>query len=474
MKKFPFVSILIVNYNGRHLLEDCLSSLQNISYPKNSYEVIVVDNNSSDDSVPFMQKHYPQVQVIRSDENLGFTGGNVLAYKHAKGEYLVLLNTDVRVDPSWLTALVQAASDQDIGVVSSRLRYFLPFVELTIDSAAVPKSKVFNTIDHSPIGVLIEDIVCEPSSISWLVNYKSGFYDRKLGEICTRRTSGKASVLLPFDPYRKENVYTITMHGLESTESLSIPVRLVINKNVHSELILQPYEAQQVVLRLHNEDVEGCLRWLVQNAGNIVLSDGYSKDRGSVIISRDTERREFYEEESSYFDNRTELLAACGASCLIKREVIDHVGFFDGYYFMYYEDVEFSLRAWRAGWKIFYEPESIGYHKHRATTGAEESAFFLSQVERNHLALVIAHFPKRTVIVQIFAFLLRFTETTVKYAVFQFMENEARANVWRMKFEGRKSALRYLTRSIVRLLKNRIDFDRYWPIDRLQMRKMMY
>lgn len=421
-----------------------------------------------------MLKKFPRAKLVKSDSNLGFTGGNTLGLKQAKGEYIVLLNSDVTVDRKWLSALVDAAHDPKVGIVSSKLRYALPFIELTIDSAAVPRSKVFQTIDHSPIGVLVEDIICDPLSISWLVYYKSGFYEKGDGAICTRRTSGRATVFLPFDPKRKTNDYMVTLHGFESAEPISLPVKLSINGKVCKQAVLHPYESRQFELHVGIKDLRKHPRWLIQNAGNVVLSNGYSKDRGNVVASRDAERREHYEEESEYFEKKTELLAACGASCLIKRDVIDNVGFLDGYYFMYYEDVEFSLRAWRAGWKIMYEPRSIGYHKHRATTGAEESAFFLALVERNHLAFVITHFSLITAIGELYYFSLRMAVTTIKFFVFQFMDNESRSHTWRMKFEGRKAALKYIVNSSIRLLKTRIDFNRYWPINRKIMKKMLY
>lgn len=474
MKKTPFVSIVIVNFNGRHLLEECLSALETVDYPSRSYEVILVDNNSSDDSVPFVLKKFPTVTVIQSSENGGFTGGNILGFSKAKGEYIVLLNSDVVVDKHWLASLVQTAQDKSIGIVSSRLRFFLPFVELVIDSGAVPKSKVFHTIDHSPIGALIEDIVCSPSTLSGLVQYKNGFYDKKDGEIKTRRTSGKSTVLLPFDPSKKVNEYILTLHGLESKETMTIPVTLSIGDSFAKTITLQSHEAQQVTLHVDCEDVQEEYIWLIQNAGNIILSNGYGKDRGNVILMRENERLEQYEEESSYFEKPASLLAACGASMLIKRDVIDHVGFLDGHYFMYYEDVELSVRAWRAGWKVVYDPMSIGYHKHRATTGSDESSFFLSQVERNHLAFVITHFPLLTVAGELILFFMRVGVTTLKCVVFQFRDNEARARIWRQKYEGRKVAFQFILKSFFRLWKARSDMNRYWPIDQKAFLKMLY
>jgi hypothetical protein len=471
---YPLISIIIVNFNGCDLLGPCLTSLAQLTYPQRKIEVIVVDNNSLDDSVLFVTQNFPQVVVVQNSENLGFTGGNIAGYKVAKGKYIVLLNSDVTVDKNWLTTLVARAKDPQIGIIASRLRFATPFVELLIESAAVPRSKVFRTIDHSPIGVLIEEIVCETPALSDLVYYKDGFYDRQDGEISTRRTQGKARVLLPFKLDQPEATYLVTLHGLASAEKVAMPVNLLINGQKIRSLALEHHETIQLTLKVSKSDVDKSFIWLVQNAGNVVLRSGYGKDRGSVVMMRDTEQKEFYEEESAYFLKPTELLSACGASCLIKREVIEKISFFDDTYFMYYEDVEFCLRTWRAGWKIFYEPLSVGYHQHRATTGSEESAFFLHLVEKNHLAFVITHFPLEIVAKELSLFLARFGMTFLKYLVFQFSDNETRADIWRKKHEGRKAALFSLFRSAGNLLKTRYAMNRMWPINQSKLQKMLY
>jgi O-antigen biosynthesis protein len=474
MVKKPKVSIIIVNFNGRHLLDECLQSVRQLDFPQSQYEVILVDNNSSDDSVPYVRSHYPWVNVVISDRNLGFTGGNNLGFQHATGEYIVLLNNDVRADKNWLKELVKAAQPADVGLVSSRLRYAIPFLELAIQSQAVPKSQISVGIDHSPVGVLIEDIVCEDGLSSNLVWYKNGFYDKKMSEVITRRTNGNAKVLLPFDQRQTSHVYKITFHGLETNEMLTIPVELTIGGKVVFKTILRPYQVKQVDLVLKRSTVQKHFIWLIQNAGNIVLRTGYGKDRGSLLMYRENEVREGYEEENPYFLQPTELLSACGASCLIKRAVINHVGFLDGHYFMYYEDVEFSLRAWRAGWKIAYAPESLGYHRHRATTGGEETAFFLEHVERNHMLFVISHFPLSTVISELFLFTIRFMITMLKSFIFQFNENEGRSREWRIKFCGRKAAFMYVVRSFPRLIYARIKLAQYWPIDHKKLFNKTY
>lgn len=104
MSSNPLVSIIILNWNGRALMEKCLPSVLNATYP--NFEVIIVDNASSDDSVSWVQKNHPDVRLLALTENGGFSIGNNAGIAIAKGEYMVLLNNDVEVDSDWLAPLV--------------------------------------------------------------------------------------------------------------------------------------------------------------------------------------------------------------------------------------------------------------------------------------------------------------------------------------------------------------------------------
>jgi GT2 family glycosyltransferase len=116
-----FVSIVIVNYNGRHHLEKCLPSVY--ATRKLGFEVIVVDNGSSDDSVAWMREQWPQVRVIAETRNLGFGLANLVGARNAKSNYLALLNSDTVVTPDWLEHLVRPLLvDPAIGATCSQLR----------------------------------------------------------------------------------------------------------------------------------------------------------------------------------------------------------------------------------------------------------------------------------------------------------------------------------------------------------------
>lgn len=116
----PSVSIIIVNWNGRSLLDECLSSLDAQTY--RDFEVILVDNGSQDDSLAFVRARFPSVITVALESNRGFTGGNIAGYQVAKGDYIVLLNNDATLCERWLEYMLDALeSDHRIGLCSSKI-----------------------------------------------------------------------------------------------------------------------------------------------------------------------------------------------------------------------------------------------------------------------------------------------------------------------------------------------------------------
>lgn len=98
------VSVIILTWNQLDFTRDCLRSLFRQDF--NDFEVIVVDNASTDNTVDFIRKNYPQIKLIVNKKNLGFAEGNNVGVRKAKGEYIVLLNNDTTVAKNWLSELV--------------------------------------------------------------------------------------------------------------------------------------------------------------------------------------------------------------------------------------------------------------------------------------------------------------------------------------------------------------------------------
>jgi hypothetical protein len=116
-------AVIIVNYNGKPYIEDCLNSLSRQTY--GPYEIILVDNGSQDSSVGLVERGFPQVKIIRNAENLGFARANNIGIRYAleKGcEYFVFLNYDTVVDEDFLEELVRCVNrNAQAGICQSKI-----------------------------------------------------------------------------------------------------------------------------------------------------------------------------------------------------------------------------------------------------------------------------------------------------------------------------------------------------------------
>jgi len=119
----PLVSVIIPNWNGAAHLPACLIALR--AQTLRDFEVIVVDNASTDGSVERLGRDYPEAQVIRLDRNYGFTGACNTGLRAARGEILTLLNNDTGAAPDWLAEVVAAFERHpEAGIVASKMLLF--------------------------------------------------------------------------------------------------------------------------------------------------------------------------------------------------------------------------------------------------------------------------------------------------------------------------------------------------------------
>ena len=99
------VAIVILNWNGKQLLERFLPSIVNFS--KDEADIYVADNASTDDSIAFVTKHFPTIRIIKNIENGGYAKGYNEALKHVKADIYALVNSDIEVTEHWLTPIIQ-------------------------------------------------------------------------------------------------------------------------------------------------------------------------------------------------------------------------------------------------------------------------------------------------------------------------------------------------------------------------------
>ena len=136
--KRNFVSVIIVNYNGKGLLKALIGSILKSSF--RNYEMIIVDNGSSDGSREFVKKNYKNVNLVENRKNLGYSGINS-ALRYCNGEYILFLNNDMELDNNCIKFLVESIkSDKDIAMAAPKL---VNFYDRSLKSGGTWVSRAF-------------------------------------------------------------------------------------------------------------------------------------------------------------------------------------------------------------------------------------------------------------------------------------------------------------------------------------------
>lgn len=244
------ISIIAINYNG---LKDTCELIDSLPLEDKSIEVIVVDNASKEDEATIIANRYPQVKVIRSEQNLGFAGGNNLGIKAAQGKYLFFINNDT----------ILRCKKEDV-----RCKMF--FQPLT------------DRLESSP----------------------------EIGMVCPKIRFAWENHPIQFAGYTPLSRYTMRNHSIGFGET----------------------------------------------------------DRGQYDTAHPTPY-------------------AHGAAMMVKREALEKVGLMPGCYFLYYEELDWSMMFTQAGYSIWYEPACTIYHKESQSTG-QNSPLKTYYLTRNRLLFV--------------------------------------------------------------------------------------
>ncbi len=122
MDNYPSVQLIVLNWNGRAYLNACLAALSRLTYT--NYNILLVDNDSTDDSVDFVRRRFPHVPILQNEKNLGYAGGNNRALRALDNDYAVLVNPDIVVEANWLSELITAMhADPSIAIAGCKLHY---------------------------------------------------------------------------------------------------------------------------------------------------------------------------------------------------------------------------------------------------------------------------------------------------------------------------------------------------------------
>ncbi len=366
-------TVVIVNWNGKHLLGPCLDAVR--AQDVSDFEVVVADNASSDGSVELLRRDYPWVRVIETGANLGFAGGNNAALREVTTPYAVLLNNDAVPEPSWLRNTLDAFDD-GVGAVTPKIVFLPRFVRLSLSTSGFSPCPA----DPRELGVRIHGVSVDGERVRPLwerltFGDEGGFvWTRPSGDLLL--PAGR-SVTVTWAAERAKDV-TLSWDG----GSVTLPVTAEVGEATFT----LPPDVPVV-------DV-------VNNAGGIVTRTGYGADRG------------FQEVDEGQYDKPEDVFTFCGNGAAFPREVLDRVGIFDDDFFLYYEDTDLAWRVRAAGYAIRYEPTAVLRHHHSASSG-EASYVFRFHVDRNRLLMLTKNASWGLALPQV----LRYPLTTASIAV---------------------------------------------------------
>lgn len=381
----PFVSVVIVNYNGKHYLPACLDGLRCQTYPADAFEVIVSDNGSKDGSVELLRSQYPWVRVLENGRNLGFAAGNNVAFQAAKGQYLAALNNDTIPAPDWLDQLVRFGEQHPrAGIINGHSRLFYDQLILELQSEPFQPEN-----DSRQLGVQLQAV--DSGAPRGVVQYLEGFYGWE-GPAPSRYrwTGAHARIGVPVPPGVEGWILDLTLCAPRPADQ-PVRVGLLLGEESLAEWTLAGPSPQTFQITLPAR-ARSLAEPLVQNAGSTINHDGYGQDRGTFAVNSEM----FFEvDQNQYADGM--ITAACGANILLRIAMLAEIGAFDSRFFMYYEDADLSWRAWLAGWEVVYAHEAVIRHIHCGTT-QEWSPFFIFYTERNRLAMLLKNGTARQVL----------------------------------------------------------------------------
>jgi GT2 family glycosyltransferase len=368
----PLATVIVVNYNGAHLLPDCLHALDRQRADAPPFETVVVDNASGDGSCQLLARDFPWVNVIESQRNLGFAGGNNLALREVTTPYAVLLNNDAAPEPGWLRNLLATFDGPDaqhVGIATGKILFLPKFVRVELRTPTFRPGPQ----DTRELGVRVYGVSVDGADVTDKVLWEQAAYGPEgAGVERFRWTRPGGQFLLPLPAGRcdADEVTHPVKVAITTVAETAKELSLVVDgRRITAHVDTRPTDVEfEVTAGAGVVDV-------INNAGSIVLQDGSGADRG------------FQEVDTGQYDQPGEVFTACGNGMALRTAVGREVGWFDDVFFMYYEDTDLSWR-WRSrGWTIRYVPSAVLRHIHAASS-KEWSPRWIFHVERNRLLML--------------------------------------------------------------------------------------
>jgi GT2 family glycosyltransferase len=391
----PLISILTVNWNGKRYLDDLFNSIFSLNYPMEKLQVLMVDNNSSDDSVKYVKENFPAVEILELDENRGYAGGNNEGFKKAKGKYIALINNDCVADPNWLGEMLsifnRSKDEAKIGAVGPKVVFYWYYLPLQIisesqnltvkdkgsrkprrlgvrlslvEASSSPgiKAKTSKSVKAKP--GCSEDI--EPN-----IRYLEGFYPQETGSSgeAVYWTQGNAVMAVPIADISSDTI----LEFIISSEISANNLKIVLGEEILEEKKIgkRPVKIKIKITSDHYKYRKD----IINSCGAKINRSFYSRDRGYLSF------------DDGQYCRVEEIFALSGSSFMVDRKMLDDVGYFDPDFFTYYEDIDLFWRARLKGWKHFFTPNALIRH-HHCGSGQEWSYDFTYHVLRNRLLMI--------------------------------------------------------------------------------------
>ncbi len=427
MTIYPFVRVVVLNYDGGEMTLDCLDSLDATKWPKDQIEIVVVDNGSVDGIADRIKATRPHIRVLEPFANLGFAGGCNLGIT-AVGAYdfVALINNDATVDPHWLAPLVEHFNrDEKVGAVSPKLLFADSYVGVRISRVTSPPSHD----GDEPSIVWIHAAESEGKPVTETMRTSRGLSapsgDPRTG-MRPRVLEGPAEIHIPA-PANGASPPNPTLRLLCSASRPTM-VRFASDE-FRDELIDRPrwidVPATKTPYRIinnfgssifagwHGGDVRFCERDTSEfdtpelntnttapntpglNTPGLNTSELETTGHNAQAIRTKTEAPCSTAKHSD--GQAKDVFAWCGGAVLLSKKYINDVGVFDERFFLYYEDTDLAWRGRNKGWRHIVEPTSVVFHRHGGS-GGETSSVFRHYVTRNRLLLVAKHAPLSVVL----------------------------------------------------------------------------
>jgi GT2 family glycosyltransferase len=364
----PLVTVVVLNWNGAHLLRDCLDGLAAQDLPEGQLAVWVVDNASGDNSLELLADEFPWVRTIANGSNDGFAGGNNVALREVATPFVALLNNDARPEPDWLRRLLEPFSEpgaERLAAVSAKIVFLPRFLAVELATPGF----VPGTLDTRELGVRVYRVTVDGEDVTERVLWDRVAYGPEgEGPARFRWTRPAGMLLVPVDS-RADGSGPLRL-GLRVAAETTKPVELTWAGGSGSG------KAEPEAVDLAVEVAAGVpLLDVLNNAGSMVFRDGYGADRAYQELDR------------GQYQTPEEVFAFCGGAVCFRTEALAQAGVFDDDFFLYYEDTDLSWRLRALGWRIRYQPAAVTRHIHSASS-VEWSPLFVFHTDRNRLLML--------------------------------------------------------------------------------------